>query len=59
MVADWLRSIGHMRRKDVKVVAYLSAEFLMGPHLANNLVNLGLLERFRQAVADLGRTWTS
>jgi starch phosphorylase len=55
MVADWLRSIGHMRRKDVKVVAYLSAEFLMGPHLANNLVNLGLLERFRQAVADLGQ----
>jgi len=55
MVADWLRSIGHMRRRDVKVVAYLSAEFLMGPHLANNLVNLGLTEQFRQAVADLGQ----
>ena len=27
---------------DARVVAYLSAEFLPGPHLANNLLNLGL-----------------
>src|SRR6186997_1192114 len=27
-----------------KVVAYLSAEFLTGPHLGNGLVNLGLSE---------------
>ena len=28
-------------------VAYLSAEFLPGPHLANNLLNLGITERRR------------
>jgi starch phosphorylase len=55
MLEDWLQSLGHMRRSDVKVVGYLSAEFLMGPHLGNNLVNLGIMEPFREAVADLGQ----
>jgi len=35
-------------------VSYLSAEFLMGPHLANTLINLGIYEQARQAVANLG-----
>ena len=35
-------------------MSYLSAEFLMGPHLANALINLGIYEQARQAVADLG-----
>ena len=38
-----------------KVVAYLSAEFLTGPHLGNGLVNLGLLDATRAAVASLGQ----
>jgi starch phosphorylase len=29
-------------------VAYLSAEFLPGPHLANNLLNLGITEQTRE-----------
>src|SRR5262245_6016285 len=37
-----------------KVVAYLSAEFLTGPHLGNGLVNLGLWKDVEQAVADAG-----
>jgi starch phosphorylase len=40
--------------KDVRVVAYLSAEFLPGPHLANNLLNLGIMEQARQAMSELG-----
>ena len=39
---------------DARVVAYLSAEFLPGPHLANNLLNLGLTENTREAMAELG-----
>jgi starch phosphorylase len=40
--------------QDARVVAYLSAEFLPGPHLANNLLNLGLAKRTRQALSELG-----
>src|SRR5580765_410441 len=39
---------------DSRAVAYLSAEFLPGPHLANNLLNLGLTENVRQAMSELG-----
>jgi len=38
-----------------KVAVYLSAEFLMGPHLGNNLVNLGLEQAARTALAGLGQ----
>ena len=38
--------------KEVKVVSYFSAEYLPGPHLGNNLVNLGIYEEVKQAVAE-------
>jgi starch phosphorylase len=37
-----------------KVVAYLSAEFLTGPHLGNGLVNLGLWSAAEKAVSSVG-----
>lgn len=39
-------------QKKAKVVYYLSAEFLMGRHLGNGLINLGLYETMRHALAD-------
>jgi starch phosphorylase len=41
-------------RQDTRMVAYLSAEFLPGPHLVNNLLNLGIVEPMRQAMSELG-----
>jgi starch phosphorylase len=41
-------------QKGAKVVFYLSAEFLMGRHLGNGLINLGLHEPMRHALADCG-----
>ncbi|HNY39659.1 MAG TPA: glycogen/starch/alpha-glucan phosphorylase [Bryobacteraceae bacterium] len=38
----------------IKMVCYLSAEFLLGPHLENNLTNLGIHEDFYQAMRELG-----
>jgi starch phosphorylase len=40
--------------QEARVVAYLSAEFLPGPHLANNLLSLGITEPTRQAMGELG-----
>lgn len=40
--------------KNARRVAYLSAEFLPGPHLANNLLNLGITEQTREALLGYG-----
>jgi starch phosphorylase len=37
-----------------KIACYFSAEFLMGPHLGNNLVNLGIEQTARTAMDELG-----
>ncbi len=42
MLAQWIATIESYSRKELRVVCYLSAEFLMGPYLANNILNLGL-----------------
>jgi starch phosphorylase len=39
-----------------RVIGYLSAEYLPGPHLANNLLGLGLTDTARVAMAELGLT---
>jgi len=38
-----------------KVTCYLSAEFLMGPQLGNNLLNLGIEDQAREALEALGQ----
>jgi len=38
-----------------KVTCYLSAEFLMGPQLGSNLLNLGIEKPTRAALAELGQ----
>jgi glycogen phosphorylase len=38
-----------------KIVAYLSAEFLTGPHLGNSLIALGLTDVAEQALAKVGQ----
>jgi glycogen phosphorylase len=54
MLDVWIKSMGQMRDRNLRIVSYLSAEFLMGPHLGNNLLNLGIMEPVREAVAELG-----
>jgi starch phosphorylase len=39
---------------DTRVVSYLSAEFLIGPQLGNNLINLGIWDQVREAVSQHG-----
>ena len=50
----FVNSVEYLMDKKTRVVSYLSAEFLMGPHLKNNLCNLGLLEEVKQALEETG-----
>jgi starch phosphorylase len=50
----WIKSLNTIVKKDVRVVSYFSAEFLMGPHLVNNMINLGIHEQMKEATAQLG-----
>jgi glycogen phosphorylase len=49
----WIATVKNYRAQDVRVVCYLSAEFLTGPHLANNLINLGIYDEAEQAMRQL------
>jgi len=51
----WMATAQSYFDAGVKVACYLSAEFLMGPHLGNNLVNLGIEQAAREALAALGQ----
>jgi starch phosphorylase len=50
----WITTMEQYRETDVKAVSYLSAEFLVGPHLENNLINLGIYSQVQKAVEDAG-----
>ena len=50
----WLSTQNHYWKKNVRVVGYLSAEYLVGPHLSNNLINTGFYDNVNQAMEDLG-----
>ncbi|MGB8697985.1 MAG: glycogen/starch/alpha-glucan family phosphorylase, partial [Thermosynechococcaceae cyanobacterium] len=49
----WLGTTATYLDQQQRTVCYLSAEFLMGPHLGNNLINLGIYDQVKQAIADL------
>ncbi|MGH9867418.1 MAG: glycogen/starch/alpha-glucan phosphorylase [Candidatus Polarisedimenticolia bacterium] len=55
MLARWVCTVRTYIACDVKVACYLSAEFLIGPQLGNNLVNLGIEESAREAMKALGQ----
>ncbi len=50
----WISTVTAYTKEASRTVAYLSAEFLMGPHLGNNLINLGIYDQVKQAIEELG-----
>ena len=53
LIERWISTQQRYYKKDAKRVYYLSAEFLMGRALANNLINLGLYETARDGLRML------
>jgi starch phosphorylase len=50
----WITTAQTYKDSGSRTVCYLSAEFLLGPHLQNNIINLGILDEVRQAMEGLG-----
>lgn len=54
LIERWLDTQQAYYHEDPKRVYYVSMEFLMGRSLENSLLNLGLLDDFRNAMESLG-----
>lgn len=53
MLQRWVSTAAAYTDQSARTVCYLSAEFLMGPHLGNNLINLGVYDQFKEAMDSL------
>jgi starch phosphorylase len=51
----WAATTRAYLRHPARVAVYLSAEYLLGPHLGNNLANLGIEAASREALRLIGR----
>lgn len=54
LMINWVKMLEKLEDKSIRFVCYLSAEFLMGPHLGNAMINLGFEDEVKAAVAELG-----
>lgn len=57
IIHQWNLSRKMQRQQSAKRVYYLSLEFLMGRAMTNNIINLGIEEPLREALASLGYTY--
>ncbi|WP_158785923.1 glycogen/starch/alpha-glucan phosphorylase [Granulicella sp. L46] len=58
IMGHWIETVQSYRQRDVRVVAYLSAEYLLGPHLLNDLECLGCTSPVAEALQGLGISLT-
>ncbi len=54
MLRRWVSTAAAYTTQRARTVSYLSAEYLIGPHLGNNLINLGIYDEVRGAIQELG-----
>jgi len=50
----WIQTAHTYFEKESRTVIYLSAEYLIGPQLGINLINLGIYDQAKKAVQNLG-----
>ena len=54
LMDQWLETTERYHQRDVRVLAFLSAEYLIGPNLENDLLNLDLTSQTEEAVGSVG-----
>ena len=54
LMKNWIGTLHDLMETKTKFVGYLSAEFLMGPHLGNAMINLGIFDQVKEATQRLG-----
>lgn len=54
MMEKWTEANAELERRELKRLYYISAEFLMGRALTNNMINLNKYHDYVQAIAELG-----
>jgi glycogen phosphorylase len=57
LVAHWYSGTDMRSSKYDRVVAYMSAEFLLGPHLHNNIIALGIIRRLNAPSRSWAKTF--
>lgn len=53
IMGDWMATRAEYEKKPVKQLYYLSAEFLMGRALGNNLINAGIMGQVKEALKGM------
>ena len=54
MLHRWIATAKTYKQTQARTVCYFSAEFLLGPHLGVNLINLEIWDNARAALSELG-----
>lgn len=54
MMKNWVHTLEGFAKGRTKIVGYLSAEFLLGPHLGNAMLCLVITEQVKHTVESLG-----
>lgn len=54
ILEGFIATAKNYKTTEARTVCYFSAEYLLGPHLGNNILNLGLWDNLTQALLEIG-----
>ena len=54
LMAHWIKTAQTYYKKASRTVCYFSAEYLLGPQLGSNLINMGIFNNVKKAMEEIG-----